>query len=70
MQGTVYSSIACVERPDIHHEPCADRAERRACRDGRRDCTDEKRVNYPAIKHKEMVSGMVYRNRPVVPAGV
>lgn len=30
----------------------------------------KKKVNYPAIKHKEMVSGMVYRNRLMVPAGV
>lgn len=29
-----------------------------------------KRVNYPAIKHKEMVSSTVYRNRLMVPAGV
>lgn len=31
---------------------------------------DEKMVNYPAIKHTEMVSGTVYRNRLMVLAGV
>lgn len=62
----VCSSIARVERPNIHHELCADRA-----RHSRRDCTlMKKSVNYPAIKHKKMVSGMAYRNRLMVPAGV
>lgn len=31
--------------------------------------SDEK-VNHAAIKHNEMVSGMVYTNSPMVPAGV
>lgn len=66
----VCSSIADVERPNNHHELCADGAKHRACGDSRRDCTVmKKRVNYPAIKHKEMVSG-VYSSRLMVPAGV
>ncbi len=66
----VCSSIARAERPNIHYKLCADGAERSLQRQQKRLHSDEKRVNYPAIKHKEMVSSVVYRNRLMVPAGV
>lgn len=72
MQGMVFSLIAGVQRPNIQlRAKRADRAKHRACRDSSRDCTlMKKKVNYTAIKHTEMISGVVYKNRLMVPAGV
>ncbi|TNN55358.1 hypothetical protein EYF80_034431 [Liparis tanakae] len=58
------SRIAAVERANIHHELIGLGSEQKRLH------SDEKRMNYPAIKHEEMLSAVAHGSGLMVPAGV